>query len=256
VKQRTNVLFLATLMFISSCGKLVELESALGHQEHRNPLTIDLLLDASLHSTGSPETLRGTLDAIIPYVAARPGSAIRLWTLDEHLAARLVAQREVTSPKRTTPKAIIAHERRWTADTMDYLQTAAAPVFAAGPAQKSRIAEALTRIAGADAPTAERLLVYVGDMRETGVIRSECAPNLPDPQTFLARLHEQGLLLPKSMPYPVIFAYTSITTPSDVLCDTPARSLALQNLWRAALTSAGATPTFFITAPTLERSTS
>jgi hypothetical protein len=256
MKSRTDYFILATCILSLGCDVLRQASGALGHEEQRAPVTYDVLLDASEHSTGTPETLRSTLTVLLPTAAQRPDSVVRLWTLDASVTARLVAQREVTSTKRSTPKAIKAHQTRWTNEALDYFTTAAAPVFADAPAQKSRIAEALTRIAAADAQTKERVLLYIGDLRETGIIRAENCGSLPDPQTFVARLQKQRLLLPGSMPYRVIFAYTAITAPGDVLCDTPSRSAALHDLWSAAIRAAGGAPEFFITAPTLERSTS
>ena len=246
---------LALLLVACNARSWRDITGALGHEEHRAPVTYDVLLDASEHSTGTPETLRSTLNVLLPDAAQRPDSVVRLWTLDASVTARLVAQREVTSAKRSTPKAIKAHQTRWMSEALDYFTTTATPVFADAPAQKSRIAEALTRIAAADAPAKERVLLYIGDLRETGVIRAECG-TLPDAQVFVTLLHEQQLLLPASMPYRVIFAYTAISAPGDILCDTPSRSAALQHLWSTAIRAAGGTPEFFITAPTLERSTS
>lgn len=223
---------------------------------HAQPLDLLVLCDPSEFSTCDADSLRETLDRLVlPVAASRPGSRVRLYVLGSDIPARLVASQESTSASRPIPKLVAKHETQWRASALDFFMTAARPSFDSN-ALRSRIAEALTRIAAADPVSdAQRMIIYIGDMRETGVAMFETCHALPQPEAFLASLDAADLLRPSSMTGTVVlFTFTSINNARSVQCDTPARSAAVKALWRAAITRAGGAPTFFDTYPsTLER---
>lgn len=219
--------------------------------DEQRTLDIRLLCDASQYSTCTAENLRLTLaELVLPAAASRPGSHVRLSTLGEDVTARLVASATSTPAVRQTPKLIAKHQKEWAEETLSLFATAAAPLFDGAPAQRSRIAEALTRLATADDVTnAEKILLYVGDMRETGVAKFECA-DLPQTEGWIARLDRSSLLAAGSMTgVRVLFTHTSIMNPLNVQCDSAARSIAIRDLWRAAILRAGGTPSFYDTHP-------
>lgn len=225
--------------------------------DERRVLDALVLCDASQYSTCDAETLRAALDSVVlPAVADRPGSRVRLYTLGEEVTARLLATQETTAAAKLTLKAITKHELAWRHDALAFFTTAAAPLFQGTPAQRSKIAEALTRLASEDQlPNADRILLYIGDLRETGIAKLECGL-IPDPLEWRQRLDRARLLQPDTLTgVRVLFTNTSITTPGNVQCDTPARAQAIKELWRSAITRAGGTPEFFTNLPpSLERS--
>jgi hypothetical protein len=248
---------LFALVLTASCGPNVGTrmtqaarDAGIFDQEQR-ALDIRIVCDASQYSTCTAETLRATLrDLVLPAAAARPGSHVRLYTLGEDVTARHVASATSTPATRPTPKLIAKHEQEWADETLRLLMTAAAPLFDGAPAQRSRIAEALTRISASDdVPDAATMLIYAGDLRETGVAKFECA-TLPSTEEWLSRLDRSGLLAAESMKgMRVLFLHASITNPLSVQCDSAARSLAIRQLWRDAITRAGGIPSFYDTQP-------
>ena len=222
----------------------------------QHPFDLIILCDASEYSTCQADTLRATLERLVlPAAASRPGSQVRLYTLGEDVVARLVATRESTPAKRQSAKAILHHEVEWRRDALGFFTTAAAPVFASGPAQQSRIAEALTRLANADhLDGAHRFLIVISDLRETGIAKLEHGP-VPAPREFLDRLTSRELLTSESLRgVRVLFTNTSINTPIAVQADTPARSQEIKELWRTAINHAGGVPEFYDQLPrNLER---
>ncbi|MFI5298807.1 MAG: hypothetical protein ACHREM_11985 [Polyangiales bacterium] len=216
------------------------------------PVARDMLCDASTGSTCSEKTLSLALDAILPTVAARPGSVVRLWTLAETVAGtRVLAERVSTPSARPSTQAVRAHEKRFVEETKLLFLQAAQPLFDR-PARRSPIAESIVKVSLASVPKgAEREIVLVTDGREESSFgHFECG-RMPSEQGFLRQLHAASLLLPESLKgIRIIWCFFSLEpVPGERCPATLDRFLQTKSLWAAALHGAGADVQFESSAP-------
>jgi len=209
--------------------------------------TTQILLDASLQSPGSSETLAQVVDGIVPDMATRPApSCIELWVMGATVGdAERLGETCVGSGARSKKDRRDA-ERRFQITARAYLLGLAKPVFDRRP-RRSPIAETLTRIAMEPTESIERLLIAITDGREESAIaRFECGP-LPSIEAFHAALRAARALAPGSLRgMHIRFAFVGFTDAKRVGCNTTLRrELETQELWRSALLRASASSIHF-----------
>lgn len=271
-KTRAATLILFSLAFFASCGgegehtnMLGSLSNAIGLGDAQ-PLpaeVIDVVVDASDGSPASVATVRETLDIVLPYVAARPGSELRLWALGLELAdTRMLAAVTSTAPKRRGERARALEAERFVNASRALLLQAVAPIFDHPARKQSPIAEGISRVAYSRVPAGmRRRVIVITDARQVGgplKFDFECARDLPDAETFVTRLQEQAILAPGTLAQAdVQFAYVALTAIPKRGCPvTLARAQRIEQVWRAALTAAGARSVEFTTdAPQLVATT-
>jgi hypothetical protein len=209
------------------------------------PQLIEVVCDATEFSSCNAVTLAATLDAALPLIAQSPHSVVRLWAIGADLTdIRPVATIEVSPPQASGPGAAKAHAKQWAALARTVLLAAGTEMLSKGPARRSRIAEAFGEISRADNQGhLPRTIYYVGDrLEESQYGHFECR-DLESPAVFLARLEHDGILPQGSLQGArVYFLYGKTATRR---CASLARDAAVERLWTAAITHAGATAEFY-----------
>lgn len=215
------------------------------------PEQIEVMCDSGHGSTCTQESLAMTMGVILPYVASRPGSVVRLWSVaDDPADSRMIAERQSTAPKRAGVKARRAHEKRFIEESRVFFTTAARPLFEQTQRQSTPLFESLTRVALTTA-TRRRQIVLISDLREETprTARTECGP-LPK---NLDALHERGILTPALLKNTTVhLSFVSFERVENDRCPADiGRFAQLQNLWRDALVASGATVHITSEAPEL-----
>jgi len=261
--QRRAVLSVVLLVVLAACGGegdhtnvLGSVSSAIGLGD-APPLAaevVDVVVDASDGSPASVATIRATLDVALPYVAARPGSELRLWALGLELSdTRMLASVTSRAPKRRGERARALEAERFVSASRALLLQAVAPIFDHPAKKQSPIAEGISRVAYSRvAASMRRRIIVITDARQVGgplKFDFECARELPDADTFVTRLQEQAILAPGTLAQAdVQFAYVALTAIPKRGCPvTLARAQRIEQVWRAALTAAGARSVEFTT---------
>lgn len=217
------------------------------------PIVLDGICDTSLGSPcSSKETFRLAVRATAEVVVTRPGSILR-WTL---LATSLEQTRhlpEKVSPPvlPRSPRAQAEARERFIREATDYYVAAAETVFTAKALRASPLTATVGQVAVADTHgIARRLLLVVSDARDVSdLIDLECLPTkrFPQPEAWA---RQTARLIPTSSlaGAQVFFAFMTVS-PTGRTGRCPAatveRVLATQELWRAALSRAGAERTVF-----------
>lgn len=213
------------------------------------PETIDVLCDPSVGSTCTVEKLGHTL-AVFGRAAARHGSVVRLWLLGATVEATKV-QAEVTSlvPTGKTARARAKEAARWQAHQREVFLASVAPIIAAPrPPTSSPLVEAITRIALTDGHGLPRKIALVSDGREMGIADFECGP-LPSDASWAARLKKLRLLAPGTL-VGVEVSFTYLTLPPIKRCSVSLkREQRIRELWKSALTAAGASEVRMLSGP-------
>jgi hypothetical protein len=268
--EENPLLLLLTLFLaltLTACGESQQSEflsgacEALGITDSPAPrrLVVDALCDRSSGSPCTQSTLAETWDAILPALASRPGSQVRLWLQGEDVSSTGIVSKAIVPECRSHRlRARRSEERVWVASTRNLLLGSTRPVWTSRQPRHSPIAEALTKIAMAEVPPGSaRIVVALSDGREVSNFGDfECGP-LPLKDVFLTRLAKGCLLTPVSFSnVRVLFAYIGPTPIDDRHCSvTLKRTEQIKSLWREALVRAGASEVRFLAlAPTLEDS--
>lgn len=204
--------------------------------------TTKILLDASMESPGSSESLGQVLDGVVPDTATRPApSCIELWVMGATVGeAEKLGETCVGSGVRSKKDRRDAEQRFQTA-ARTYLLGLAKPAFDRRP-RRSPIAETLSRIAMVPTESAEQILVAITDGREeSGIATFECG-TLPTEKAFHAALHSARALEPASLKgIHVRFAFIGFSDAKRPGCETTLRrELEMQELWKSAFTRASA----------------
>lgn len=229
----------APVMLAASCRSL-------GLCESPRPAgtTIDLAFDTSLGSSCTPETAHASIAQVLRVIADRPDGIARVWTQGSELSdTALLATVENTAPVRSGTRALRSHRERFLRDSEARIDREVAPLFQVPRRRRSPIVETLSRIAMTPSPGGmKRVIVLVTDGREvSGFGDFEC-DLVPTPRRFLPLLRRRGALTPGSLANTsVVFSYVTLGPVVGRVCPvTIARATAIENLWRAALTGAGA----------------
>lgn len=225
--------------------------------------TAKVIIDATLQSPATTESLTATIDQVVPDVAKRPApSCVELWVMRGTDATTERLGETCVGPRERTPQLQRETDARYAATARTYLLSLAEHAFDER-ARTSPIAAAITRAALERNESAEQVIVLVSDAREhasaretgkartgaNGVISFECGA-LPTPKAFEAALHEDLLLEPGLLAgTEVHFAYVGFTDAKRPGCSTSVkRELQIQALWRSALTRASARSVHFTSA--------
>jgi hypothetical protein len=255
----------AVLALLTACGGdgrgtnnnvLAAVSHAVGLAEDAAPTAemIDLVVDASEGSPASLATVEATVNTVLPYAAARPGSEVRLWALGLELSdTRLLATVRSTAPKRHGERARKAEAQRFIDAAKPVLMQAVTPVFERAAKKQSPIAEGISRVAYSRASAGMlRHIIVITDARQVGGVLKfdfECFA-VPEPAIFVARLQANAILAPKTLANTSIhFAYVALEpVPKRRGCPvTLARAQQIESAWRAAFTAAGASAVSFTT---------
>jgi hypothetical protein len=222
-------------------------------------LVVDVICDRSSGSPCTQRNLTETWDAILPALASRPGSQVRLWLQGEDVSStEIVAKAVVPEFRNHRPRVRRSEERAWVAFSRNLLLGSTRPVWTSKQPRHSPIAEALTKIAMTEVPVgSDRIVVALTDGREVSSFGDFECGSLPPKEVFLARLAKGCLLTPVTLSnVRVLFAYIGPTPIDDRRCSvTLERTERIKSLWKEALVRAGASEVRFLAlAPTLEDS--
>jgi hypothetical protein len=214
-------------------------------------LAIDVVCDASKDSTCATGSLDATLAAMLPAVAERPGSELRLFMVGPDLAStQLVATVRNAEKASANANSAKTAKARFVDASRSSVMTAAQPYLAGNSKGGSPIAEALTLIAMAAVRTDSRIICVISDAREVSAIGGdfECDDPLPTPQGFTKALQRERVLPPGSLAgVRVFFTYLAITPihrKEKGCVETLGRLAQMKDLWTAAIEAAGGTTQF------------
>ena len=208
------------------------------------PLLVDVLEDGSPDAVVDLRAAEEDLSVILPVLAQRPGSVLRVWGLPQNPSdLRELGQVRSTKASRPAKRTVVAHERRFVTESMERLVPALSAYFADARLTRSPIAESLGRVLLADVPSGARRVVIVASdaAEESDLGRFEAPRPLPTIEAFLARLERAGILLPSSACGTLI-----VFTHSQPRQGTAAlrRYDGIKQLWTAAIARAGGRAVF------------
>lgn len=218
---------------------------ALGIVDKPSPpqIVIDILCDPSAGSTCTSSTLRSTIGDGLNVAVTRPGSVVRLW-MQGHTIETTAMIAGVVSPatKRSGKRARQHSAEKWISASANTLLKAATP-FLLKRYRRSPIAESITRVALATPPASmRRVIVVVGDGLEVSAFGDFECGRLPSVKRFLRDLHRAQVLPERSLSgIDVEFCEVQISPIDRKRCALTLRRVAgVEELWRNAMTSAGA----------------
>lgn len=233
---------IALALVLSRCANVPFIDD-----EHApRPITLDVAIDASEGSTGSPETLRETLGRCLPAMSRIPGSRLRVWFLGADVATtELIADLTVPTPKRKGERGLRASGERFSREAEAYVMKAAQPLFDRPPRKRSPILEGLGRVSLASAaPGHTHHVIVISDAREVSAyFDAECDARLPKAEALIAALQrDQVLTSGRFANASITFAFSSIGPVDRTGCPavTLTRAVESQTLYRAVLVAAGA----------------
>jgi hypothetical protein len=218
-------------------------------------LTLDVVCDPSKDSTCTTESLDATLASVLPVIAERPGSVLRVFMVGPDLAStKMLPTVENNLPTSGNANTAKTAKARFIDASRTALMAAAQPYLAGNTKGGSPIAEALTTVAMAAVHTDSRAICVITDGREVSAIGGmdfECDDPLPTPQTFAKTLQKARVLPPGSLAgVTVSFTYLTITPihrKERGCVETLARLAQIRELWTAAIEAAGGTADFSTT---------
>lgn len=232
------------LLFLVGCARMEHVAEEVGLTDPPAPppLTVDLVCDTSPGAPCNAATLSATIDVVLPQIAARPGSILRLWSMGDTVAdAAVVGSVESTPPKKSGTQAHKTHEERFITSARSKLQQAAEPLFTTAP-RRSPIAETMSKVVLAMTSGA-RHVVVITDAREVSDLGNFECGRLPTTEEWLSRLHEARALMPGSLRATHVYlVHVEHTRIDRERCPVTMQRIAQTNdLWRAAFQAAGAT---------------
>lgn len=218
------------------------------------PVLVDALCDSSDGASCTAATLRELIDNILPLIAERPGSILRIWALGDDLSSTtIIATSMNTRRTALSGRAERSAQARFVAEETAYVMKAAMPVFSAARPRQSPIAECIGRIALAHAaPGVLHLYVVLSDGLQFSTALGddfECG-TLPAASAWSSRLATEQVFATGALRNSII-VFTHVTPVPIARKGCPKASLArfgqVRNLWTTALTAAGARKVVFET---------
>lgn len=161
-------------------------------------VVVDILLDGSPGTLVDLRAVEEDLSVILPVIAGRPGSVLRVWGLPQFPSdLRELAQVRSTNASRLAKRTVVAHERRFVAESTEHLVPPISAYLAEARLTRSPIAESLGRLLLAPvSPGTRRVVIVASDAaEESDLARFEAPRPLPTTEVFLARLDRAGILL-------------------------------------------------------------
>jgi hypothetical protein len=231
------------LLLLVGCARMEHVAEEVGLTDPPAPppLTVDLLCDTSPGAPANASTLTETLDVVLPQIAARPHSILRVWSMGDSVAdAAVVGSVESTLPKKSGAQARKTHEERFLTTARTYLQKAAEPLFTNTP-RRSPIAETMSKML-LSTTLGARHLVVITDAREVSDLGNFECGHLPTTEEWLSRLHAARVLTPGSLRSTHVYlVHVEHARIDRERCPVTMQRIAQTNdLWRAAFQAAGA----------------
>lgn len=218
------------------------------------PILVDALCDSSDGASCTAATLRELIDNILPVIAERPGSILRIWSLGDDLPSTTIIATSVNT-RRTALSGRVERsaQTRFVAEETAFLMKAVMSIFSATRPRQSPIAEGIGRIALAHAaPGVLHLYVVLSDGLQFSHALGddfECG-TLPAASAWSSRLAAEQVFAAGALRNSAI-AFTHVTPVPIARKGCPKASLArfgqVRNLWTTALTAAGARKVVFET---------
>ena len=219
-----------------------------------DPVLVDLVCDRTPGSTCNNQSLEQNLNQILSFIAKRPQSELRVWVLGTKVSDTVMVRSYTsTSPAKTGSKALSSHEKNFLVTTKaDIISNISNTVKSSGKT-RSPLIEGLSKVTmSGNSGGFPRIVILVSDGREFSKISDfECAKKLPSEKELLEKLGKKNLLKPDSLKgSQVFFSFiNSSAIQGRKKCPdvTIYREQKIQDLWRGALTRAGATQVTFET---------
>ena len=200
----------------------------------------DLVLDGSPGTLVDLRAAEEDLGVLLPVIASRPGSVLRVWGLPQDPAdIRELAQVRSTAASRPAKRTVVAHERRFVQESTERLVPVISAYLSEARLTRSPIAESLARLLLAPVPPGTRRVVILDSdaAEESDLARFEAPRPLPTTEVFLARLDRAGILLSGSAcGTTIVFAHCKPRPGSAAL----RRYDGIKSLWTAAANRAAA----------------
>jgi hypothetical protein len=203
------------------------------------PISVDLIVDASPGSGIDLRSVQEDLSVLLPALAERPGSVLRVTGLPQDPSdLRVLGEVRSTTASRPAKRTVMAHERRFDAESTERLVPAISAYFSEARLTRSPIAESLGRALLATVPAGTRriLVVATDGAEESDLGRFEAPRPLPTAEAFLHRLENAGIFLPSSACGTlIVFTHFQPRQGNAAL----RRYDSIKALWTAAITRAG-----------------
>lgn len=211
------------------------------------PEIIDVVCDASLGSGCNRDNVRGVIDAVARFAGTRSGSRIRLWAMGPTVAETHVTGELVAPALAARTRTRRAQLDRFVSHAQSVLTLELEPAFARVGVHRSPLVESLMKVALADGYGLPRRIVLVSHAREFSSVRDFACGKLPSESDFARVLRRRGLLEPGSLAHiQVVFAFVTSSAVGALRCAVRMdREVRVRELWRAALTRAGASEVRF-----------
>lgn len=210
------------------------------------PELFDVLCHAG-DGTCTRESARATVESAARFAGTRPRARIRLWALgatagDTRVVNELAAP---TLTRRTRARRV--QLERYVAHAVAVSSLSLEPLFARPQGRRAPIAESLAKVGLADSYGLPRRIIVISNAREYSPLRDLECGRLPTEVEFARALRRRGILGPGSLAHvEVTFAFVTSTTVGTARCPVNmGREARIRDLWRGALTAAGASEVRF-----------
>lgn len=224
--------------FASSCRQI-----GLCEEDPKPAELLDLLCDHSVGSSCTTKTLEQTTDRVVQHISERPGSRMRVWMLGATVEKTVVVvEHAIPAAKGGSAKSQRAQAARVAATAREVLLTGIAPAFESPPVRRSPIAEAIAKVALADASGLYRRVIVITDAREVSTLGDFECRALPTNAQFAALLQRMNVLSTGQLAgIDILFAHVAGQSVPGRGCPVSVdRELRIKALWTTALRAAGA----------------
>lgn len=215
------------------------------------PLVIDVLVDASEDSSGSPETATSVITLAARSVASRPGSVLRVWVLAATVGrTRNVSMATVPAPSRAGKRFREAARDSFLRDALPALLDPVLAALKEPSPRRTPLVQSILLVALADAPIhAPRHLVVVTDLRESELWK-ECShpPSVTRVNQILRATHRTTRLARIR----VAFSYCGLRPAANPRCGLSVTAYEdLRTFWREWVAANGGTAAFSLNDPVI-----
>ncbi len=243
-----------TSVLITGCGKedgsLASAAQSVGLAD-APPLPaegVDILCDMSMNTPCTAARVRELLDALLPGLAQKPGSRLRVWTIGRDVGhVELLTELRVPDPPKQKKRQKAATQA-WIESTERLILKLLEPFAAQPPAQRSPLFEAVTKVGLATMPgvSRRRMFVISDGLEYSGYANFESA-DIPTAAELLPVLHRDRVLTPGVLKdTDVAFIFNDVSRlPSGRGKSSVARMVAITDAWDRLLREGGATSVSF-----------
>jgi hypothetical protein len=209
-----------------------------------SPEVIDIGCDVSKKSPCIPTTLGLTMDKVLPYAAARPGSHVRLWQIGRDVSDVVMVAEQLSPLPPKTKKSTKAAREKWVETTAKFFLKAAEPMFLRKPVNRSPLFEAISKVALSEVPgISTRVLIVLTDGLEVSGFADWEQGDLVPIAELAKQLHAERVLSPGVLKDTRVFlSYADISRASKSRDRSSiTRLTTITDGWRQLLREAGAT---------------